>query len=213
MGVFYMLTQHQRGFLRDKLVLDTITQYKALDTEQIYRIFFSNLPNGKRIAQRRLARYIQLKILSRAKPAYSLSYYYYKGRRPSQPDHLLSLNWVLIWLGKYDKILNLTYEVDCGNLRCDAFVSTKSNNYFIEMDMAGSLNPFVKVKLYNDMYSSDSYLSQYWVKQATKFPEIIVVTTTKEKMETIRKHILDDNCNNLCFKVYLLDTLKKEVLR
>ena len=186
---------------------------RALDTEQVYQLFFRKLKNGKRICQRRLAKYVENKQANRAKPGYSLSYYYYCNRRPGQADHLLALNWVHIWLAKWEKITNWSYEVDYGILRCDAFAGTKAGNfYFVEMDMADSVNDFDKVKKYNKLYTEGLYESAWWVEKAKRFPAIIIVTTSPAKLKTIKESIKSENANGLDFRAYLLDELKGAVL-
>lgn len=167
------------------------------------------------MAQKRLQRLYELKKIRRTREAIDKPFLYYVGKKPGQMEHLISLNWVYIWLQSqikgWGQLHCFSREQDYKILRADAFSAIKDRKggfyfAFIEMDIAASGNEFKKVELYNALYASEKYSSWWWVDQASGFPPIIVVTTgSKEKL---LKRIESENSNNLEFRVYTLNEIK-----
>lgn len=187
----------------------------VLNTDQVHALFYDG-KNGKRLAQKKLQRLYEAKQLRRVRVAINQPYVYYTGKKPGQLEHLVSLNWVYIWLKNqikgWGELHCFNREQDYKVLRTDAFAGIKDRKngfyfLFIEMDIAESGNEFKKVQLYNMLYEKELYSSWWWVNMATGFPPIVVVTTgSKEK---ILRRIEPENTNNLEFRVYTLDEIKK----
>ena len=214
------MNSRQKGFLRNKEIINAVTRCGVLDTDQITSLIFSRLPSGRRIAQRRLKSLFDRGKLKRARDSIDLPYYYYTGEKPGQPEHKLAVNWVYLWytlrLKSWEELYCFQYEQDYGILRSDALagikntVTGKISFSFVEMDIAKSGNSFDKVAKYNLLYESDRYLSAWWVKYASGFPSVFVVTTNNKRLRSIQKWIDRDNKNGLEFQVYLLDQIKGE---
>jgi len=217
-----LLNNRQKGFLRNNEIIKAVNDRGVLDTDQITSLFFSQLPSGRRIAQRRLKSLFDNRKLKRARESVELPYYYFTGEKPGQPEHKLSLNWIYLWytlrLKSWEELYCFQYEQDYGILRSDALagikntVTGKISFSFVEMDIAKSGNSFDKVAKYNLLYESDRYLSAWWVKYASGFPSVLVVTTNSKRLKAIQRKIDRDNKNGLEFKVYLLDQIKGECL-
>ncbi len=149
-------------------------------------------------------------------------YIYYMDRKPGQLEHVLGVSWIFTWINITLKSMERLHSFDrevkeYKLIRPDAFMVIKNlwqdmlHFYFIELDIHKSGNDFSKkVKKYNELYSSGSYMNMWWVENAKKFPTIIVVTTGRVK--TIKEKIDKENINDLEFRVYSLDTIKEECL-
>jgi hypothetical protein len=147
--------------------------------------------------------------------------YAYFINRIEQIDHVILLNWFLIWQCSNprtwgDKLQSFSYEQDYDILRADAFViyrNTLSGSYtfsFVEMDRTE--NVFDKVKKYNELYASGKYLNSWWKRLAKGFPSIHIVTTNTRRLRLIQDAIKHSNKHGLEFKAYLISDVKKEVL-
>ncbi|WP_051534132.1 replication-relaxation family protein [Desulfitibacter alkalitolerans] len=214
-----MLTNHKKGYLRDRRILEAINKHGVLDTDQIEVLFFNGIKNSKRIAQKRLLKLYETKKIKRGRDIPGAPFYYYSGKKSDQLDHLLSVNWVYIWtmanLRSWEQLLSFEYEQDYRILRCDCFVGisnavTKENKfYFVEVDLGS--NPFDKVSKYNNLYQSGEYSGAWWVPKTNRFPAILVVTNSKNRKTNIEELIKKENTNNLEFNVKLLEDIKSEV--
>lgn len=212
------MSNHRKGFLRDRAILEAIERHEILNTEQICLLFFKSLNNGLRIAQRRLKALYERKLVNRARESFSEPYYYFVGKRPAQVAHKLGINWVYVWLTvrlkSWEEMFCFIAEQDYGILRADALAGIKNTVtgevrfYFVEFDNAESGNHFDKVTKYNALYESEQYTAAWWVDYASRFPAVLVVTTNPRRLKTIQGHIERENTNGLEFKVCLLDEIK-----
>jgi len=188
----------------------------ALSTEQVSLLFFGGIKNSVRMAQKRLQRLYEQKKLRRVRESVNRPYYYYTGTRPGQIEHLVSLNWVYIWMQcrsmGWGRMHCFSREPDYKILRPDAFAGIRDKNgrfyfAFVEMDLAESGNHFDKVAKYNQLYASEKYAGWWWVPLATGFPPVIIVTTGRK--ERIQKHVNRENPHGLEFRVYTLEEIIK----
>ena len=213
-----MLTNHQKGYHRDREVIDTIDEMKVLDTDQIKLLHYPSY----RVAQRRLKILSDKQAISRVRESIDRPYYYYIDKR-TQAAHIIGINWARISL-EHNKqsayrLEMCEYEPDYDFIRPDAVISFASTGlkkdyltYFIEFDQSTrNRSNFDKIKKYNQLYEKTNlWRSQWWVQDY--FPDILIVTETKERQKVIEKQIERDNKNNLVFNVRLLDRIKGELM-
>jgi len=212
------INNRQKGCSRDKAILQAVEEYRALNTDQIYSIFFSSLPTGQRKAQERLTRLHRMAKIQRTR--FGDTYTYYHGEKSGLLAHLLGLNWVRIWIEKkcrsWEQVQSFTYEQDYGILRTDSFVAVKNKVaqtfkfYFVEMDRG--TNEFDKVRKYCQLFKKGDYSSWWWVKLTDRFPPVLIVTTAPRRAETINRLIEIENVEGLEFRLLLLDEIKREVM-
>lgn len=208
--------------MRDKSIYYLLESMGALNTDQIRLLVFKG--NCLRIVQRRLtilstSPYAKIK---RERLRLGEPYVYYMDRKPGQIDHVLGVSWVYTWinvtLSNMEKIHCFDREAkEYKTIRPDAFVGIKNlwqdamYFYFVELDIGRSGNDFAKkVKKYNEVFNSESYMGMWWVPLSKRFPAIIVVTTGRIK--TIKEKIEKENVNGLEFRVYSLEQIKEECL-
>lgn len=211
-----MQNPRAKGSARDKEILHAIAEYRALDADQVWALYFSRIKHGRRKAQDRLLTLHRRGELQRTR-AGAYVYYY---ERPKQLKHLIGVNWVRIWLGaglkSWEKLSQYHYEVDYRVLRADAFATVRNTVagghrfYFIEMER--SHNGFDKVQKYCKLFEREAYKGWWWVKLTNRFPPILVVTTTPGKARHIERVIGEQNTAGLEWRVLLLDDLRREVL-
>lgn len=209
----------QKGYHRDKLIISEIESKKALSTDQIIALFFYDMKWGKRKAQERLKKIYDRKQIKRTRCSPESPFVYYTDKKSGQLDHLISTNWVYVWLyrscSQWEHMWYWGTEIDYGILRCDALCGIKNNFtntvdfYFIELDR--SSNRFDKIEKYNAFYTSGKYLSQWWVKYTDKFPVVLCVTEHLNRVKLIKDSIERNNSSDLRFRVYLLDDLINKV--
>lgn len=215
-----MMSPHQRGYYRDNAILTAIEKHLVLNTEQIQFMFFRDIKNGQRIAQRRLQALYESKRVNRGRNSMYTPCYYYMGKKINQVEHTLAVNWIYVWfynqLKTWEQITEFSREIDFKILRADAFIgikntiSNKHKFYFIEADISD--NPFDKVQKYNLLYESGKCLGLHWTKLTDRFPAIKIVTHSISRLKEIHKHIDQENYNGLEFKVMTFDKLKGDVV-
>ncbi len=219
-----LLNDRQRGYLRDKRILELITRCRCLNTDQVQSLIFPGMASGRRKAQMRLKRLTEQGRLQRWRYALDepFSYYADPDRPIGQMEHTVLLNWMYVWLiqrlKSWEQLHSFQYEMDYGILRCDAFAAVRNNVTgtfrfaFLELDRAESGHKFRKVQLYNDLYESDNYADDWWVPLAKRFPPILMATTTTRQKAKIEKAVEAENRNGLEFQVYLVESLRQEVI-
>lgn len=142
------------------------------------------------------------------------------GARHGRLEHLLSLNWVYVWLSAglkpWEQIHCFEYEVNFKILQADALcaikntVTGKFKFFFVELDR--SSNDFDKVLKYNELYGSEGYAGHWWAELANRFPPILIVTTSTRRAAHIRERIKKENTNGLEFRVMLIDEIKEGLI-
>ena len=215
-----MLSNHAKCSHRDKELFRLLETHGALNTDQIKLLLFPD--NVLRIVQRRLKKLTDRKAIKRARISLDEPNYYYTDSKPGQLEHVLGVSWIYVWitstLNSMERLHSFNREVkDYKLVRPDAFVGIKNlwkdslTFLFVELDIDESGNDFgVKVRRYNDLYASESYIKMWWVPLSKRFPPIIVVTTGRVKK--LNEKIQKENVHNLEFKVYSLDYVKEECL-
>jgi hypothetical protein len=107
-------TNHQKGYRRDRLVLETIQEWGVMDTEQIRLMFYPSA----RVAQRRLRVLTNKGRLKRTREVTEQSYAYFIKRF----DHdRITLNWARIWLTKrlesWEVLESFCYDSNTATIR------------------------------------------------------------------------------------------------
>ena len=215
------MNNYQKCSRRDKLLMDLLESQICLTTDMIHKLLFKG--NCLRITQRRLEKLSSQPYpkINRDRRKLGEPYFYYLDRKPGQLDHVLGVSWIFTWisltLANMDRLHSFDREVKYKAIRPDAFCAIKNlwqdafHFYFVELDVNRSGHDFgKKVKKYNELFSSGSYIDQWWVPLSKRFPAIIVATTGKVK--NIEEKIERENVNGLEFRVYSLDGIKEECL-
>lgn len=209
------MNNRKLGLDRDNEILHNIEAFKCLCTDQVGIRLFRGQKAGLRKAQERLLKLHQRGYIERTRV--EGQYAYYQGERPGMLLHLLSLNWVRMWieanLKSWETIHAFNYEPDYSFVRPDAFVSIKNtvNNKhrfaFVEMDR--STNPFDKIPKYCRLFEQIG--KYWWTKYTDRFPPVLVVTTTLNRAKQIDSFIQRENKAGLEFQVHLLDKIKGDL--
>lgn len=211
------INQRLKGCRRDNDILTALEQYRALNTDQVWVKFFSDIPTGRRKAQERLLKLQQRKQVNRYRLENGTFAYYL--HKPKLIEHLIGVNWGRLWLERQARSWETTqwqYEVKFRSLRADGLLLLRNNftgkyrAFLVEHDCA--TNPFNKVKLYNKAYQEEEYTVHWWAKYLSRFPPIVVITTTPVRAKNIQKIIATENICNLEFQVYLISQIVKEVM-
>lgn len=212
------MSNHTKGFCRDNAILAALKEWQVLDSEQLKLLFFKSV--SLRMAQKRLSRLTVLHKVHRQRDYMCQPYYYYLERKPGQINHRLGVNWIRMWLQQStnswgDTLYLWQYEPNYNTVRPDGFVGMKNTftgkTRFCFIERECDTNPFIKVKLYNDLYASGSCGGTWWAKQSDRFPAIVVVVESAARMDAVKKLIEKDNKHGLEFKVYLLDQIIRDV--
>lgn len=208
----------ERSSRRDRLVLRYLDLLGALTTEQVRCLCFSDMATGERKAQQRLRRMYDLGLVKRARPSLDSPMVYWTVARPVQLEHTIARNWVYCWLAKHlmwwEKVAGWYPEEDYEILRCDALaqvrntVTGKSRFIFVEVDLSD--NRFDKVQKYTELCRRG--IDAWWAEEAEVFPEVLVVTENRKRLETIRKAVREQNPLGLRFDVRLLSEVKRGAL-
>ncbi|MDQ7790354.1 MAG: hypothetical protein RDU41_09935 [Clostridia bacterium] len=218
------MTDREKGYRRDRAIIDLVTERRCVSADQIEALLFQGMLSGQRVCQRRLEKLTAREQLLRWRNALDQPYAYYLDAesRIDQMAHTVLLNWVYCWqlrrLKSWERIHSWSYEMDYGILRADAFAAIKNTVTgtfrfaFVELDRAESGNKFDKITKYNDLYESDNYADSWWLPLAKRFPPILMATTTTRQKAKIEKAVEAENRNGLEFQVYLVESLRQEVI-
>ena len=206
-----------QGSRRDKLILQTIEKWGALNTDQTQLLFFSGIQYGQRKAQDRLLALYRSGKLNRK--MVEGTYCYFLDNK-GLLKHTVGVNWSRLWMEQnlpdWEKIHSWSYEQDYKILRCDSFVAIKNTItgkfrfMFVEMDRG--TNAFDKVAKYNKLYKDEKYASWWWVKLTERFPAVQVVTIHPTRQKLIESEIERANECGLEFKIVMLDDIRGEVM-
>jgi len=210
----------QKGLKRDKLILQTIEEWGALDAQQVQAMYF-NMEYGQRKAQEVLLRLYRRGKLNRGRGE-DCFYYYVTDKAPGMIKHLIATNWVRLWhlkkIASWERLHSWSYEQDYKILRCDGFASIKNNMTgkfrfaFIEMDR--NTNAFDKIEKYNKLFDQQDKLSgRWWFALTDTFPAVVIVTVHPNRKNLIAGQVEASNKNNLNFIVKYLDDIKGEVIK
>jgi hypothetical protein len=186
-------------------------------TEQIAALSFVGKYRLK-MARRRLLSLTEHGRVTRRRFAPYASNVYCTETWPKQWEHRLGINWVYCWLQQNlrpgESLYHWQTPYYAGSLRPDAFWGIRSGDTslfgFLELDR--NTNSFDKVRLYNKYFKEKAYQGEWWPQRTTKFPSILIVTTTPARANKIRHHIATDNACGLTFHVHLLDELRNKVV-
>lgn len=196
-----------------------IEKFKVLNTEQIKILFFSDVKNGDRGANKTLQRLREKqKVIYSNRRYFNETAYHFidkKYKNHPQIEHMLLTNWVYIWfknsyLSKSEIPFHFQHEYTYSTLRADGFLGidnlAKKQKifYFIESDL--SHNAFDKIVKYNTLFENvDEWKDSWWTKYADGFPAIFIATCRKDY---VMSKLAFENKNNLVFKVYDVDQIK-----
>lgn len=198
---------------RDREILNHIEEYRMLD---IYQIYLLGLFPSLYTAQRRMGKIAAAKKVSRLR-LISGCFAYYLDKRPQQVEHIIGINNYRFWL-KQHLPSGVTLEhweypdnTDKNDVRPDALYvtyspwrETKKKFYFLEYETGSKIN--TKIADYNRFFSSERYRTQWWAKEATGFPTIVIVT--EGSTVSLEKKIASEK---LEFVVYPSEKIKKEI--
>jgi hypothetical protein len=210
----------QRGYYRDREILDYVERCGALTTDQIAALLFANLKTGLRKAQERLQKLHGRKQLLRSRLFVTNCYIYHMEKLAPHTDHTIDVNWALIWLIRrmqtWERIVEWEYEPDYGRLRPDLLfvventVTKKCRGMFVELDRSPR-NRWDKIEKYGELFKSGAYLGAWWVERMERFPPILVATTREARARAIKSQIEQKNASGLRYTVMVLEAMKQEV--
>lgn len=197
------MNNHRLCSQRDRDIEGALVDWKALDLYQIAHMFFPSL----RTTRRRMTQLVEMKKVNRVRVSVDLPYFYYIGKRPAQIEHRIGTNYVRLFLGRWEAIRSWEYEPAYYDfVRPDGFCGAQDGFYFVEFDRG--FDPFNKVEIYNDLRSSGKYRSAWWVKQAKRFPVVMVVTCDEGRKRAIEQQTKSSEVE---FRVYLYEKVKEAV--
>lgn len=209
------------GRERDRAILRTLEEWRVMDSWQITAIHFADIEYGHRKCQDRL-----LKLFKKNKVVRWMDddgYVYALDEKPGRAEHMLAVNWVRVYLqsslANWEKMHCFDYESDYAFMRPDAFTAIKNTFtgefrfFFVELDR--SQNKFDKVRKYSRLYEeiNTGHFDRWWLKLTTRFPTIMVVTTSQSRKEKILQLVAEENQAGLNFDVRLLSDVRKEVVK
>lgn len=121
------MNNHQKGYRRDRAVIETLQDWGTMDTEQLRILFY----HSARVAQRRLKILTAKGKIKRFHEVIGLPYIY----SLSKPDNVrLTLNWLRIWLVKrlksWEVIETFDYETNTCIIKNTVQNTIKTYNFF-----------------------------------------------------------------------------------
>lgn len=105
------MNNHQKGYRRDRTVIEALKEWGTLDTEQLRILFYPSV----RVAQRRLKILVGKGKIRRFRESVELPYIYCIGKADTVR---LTLNWLRIWLLRRLKSWEVIEEFDYSTNTC-----------------------------------------------------------------------------------------------
>jgi len=236
------MNTRQKGYYRDKCIIEAIEEFEVLTTEQIYYLIFTNIKFGIVKCRERLRILKEKsKINSIRVDINECNYYFinnkYKNNRFIVHD--INRNWGYIYnlylykQKEYYKFVDIKneYVFKCGQ-RADGIIGfrnyvTNEHRYvIIESDRVDSRNKFNKIREYVDIYREGRYKNEFWYKKVNRFPHVLIVCDSEKKKSKVLEIEKRDNIKfvgidesigkevklSLKFIVITVDEIKKEVI-
>lgn len=153
---------------RDRGILDFIETMGAATTSQITRVFFQDLKQGQRIAQRRLALMHKEKMLKRAKANINAEYCYYTKGSQQQHKILITEFYVkLMGIGGIIKDFDIQKRIE--NVIPDAYIEYdyKGYRHFI----------FLEAERSNNRFNQEKYEDLLTKRIMPIFPKVVIITS------------------------------------
>jgi len=233
------MNTRQKGYYRDKCIVEAIEMFECLNTEQIYYLFFTNIKFGIVKCRERLRVLKEKGKINSIRVDINECNYYFISKKSKFMIHDINRNWGYIYLlymykfKEYYKFIDIKneYVMKCGQ-RADGIIGFKNyvTNEFryviIESDRVDSRNKFNKIKEYVDIYRSGNYKKEFWFDKVRRFPHILIVCDSDKKKEKILEIEKKDNIkfviyderigkevrNSLKFIIVTVDEIKKEAI-
>lgn len=152
---------HKFAKRRDNEVIDTLSLWHCLDTQQINILFFGSL----RVAQRRLTILTNKNLVNRSRSYIDESNCYYIGKIPDNYKKIIALNWVRIWLQKNTSYGNKLVEFKYFDQHYDGVATVQNRlanrEITIKIDVINSINDFKPNKYkVNDISFCENILTE-----------------------------------------------------
>ncbi|WP_088227837.1 hypothetical protein [Desulfosporosinus sp. FKB] len=217
-----VMTNIQKGLIRDQAILDTITFCKVMDTNQIAELFF-RFPSGLRKCQARMKILVDKRLVKKTRLSLDTATIYYRKKLPDHVPHALGVTWCYVWMKRQYGENLLTFELEqlkeFGDiLQADALCSVKISItgeirwFCIEFETGLNRNRFDKVEKYVSLYNREGIPGSPLLKRLNnpqRFPKIIVVTDSVRRAQQIKEFIANAN-TKVKFEVHLLSAIKEE---
>ncbi|MTI65137.1 MAG: hypothetical protein FH753_00855 [Firmicutes bacterium] len=160
---------------RDQEVIKFIEKFKVAKTSTLTELFYPST----RVAQRRLAKIVEHRLLNRSRAYVSTEYMYYINRKPKQLRHKLILSNFYGELSKMFSLIGFNVEQTFSDLRADGFAGFKLNK-----DDDTSFLAFIEVEISNNKFNTEKYkkflyTQEYKTCGLDTFPQIIAITNKK----------------------------------
>jgi len=232
------MNTRQKGYYRDKCIVEAIDQFECLNTEQIYYLFFTSIKYGIVKCRERLRILKEKEKINSIRVDINECNYYFTNKKSKFMIHNINRNWGYIYLlymykfKEYYKFVDIKneYVFKCGQ-RADGIIGFKNyvtNEYryvIIESDRVDSRNKFNKIREYVDIYKEGRYKSEFWYKKVNRFPNVLIVCDSEkkklkvldiEKRDNIKFVVYDESIGkevklSLKFIVVTIDDIKKKL--
>ena len=232
------MNTRQKGYYRDKCIVEAIDQFECLNTEQIYYLFFTSIKYGIVKCRERLRILKEKEKINSIRVDINECNYYFTNKKSKFMIHDINRNWGYIYnlyLYKYKEYykfvdINNEYVFKCDQ-RADGIIGFKNyvTNEFryviIESDRVNSRNKFNKIKEYVDIYREGRYKNEFWYKKVNRFPNVLIVCDSEkkkvkvleiEKRDNIKFMVYDESIGkevklSLKFIIVTIDDIKKKL--
>ena len=232
------MNTRQKGYYRDKCIVEVIEMFECLNTEQIYYLFFTSIKYGIVKCRERLRILKEKEKINSIRVDINECNYYFTNKKSKFMIHNINRNWGYIYLlymykfKEYYKFVDIKneYVFKCGQ-RADGIIGFKNyvtNEYryvIIESDRVDSRNKFNKIREYVDIYKEGRYKSEFWYKKVNRFPNVLIVCDSEkkklkvldiEKRDNIKFVVYDESIGkevklSLKFIVVTIDDIKKKL--
>ena len=192
---FKYMNTRQKGYYRDKCIVETIEMFECLSTLQIYLLIFTNVKCGIVKCRERLRVLKKKDKINSVRLDINMCNYHFIDKKSKFMIHDINRNWGYIYLlylykqKEYYRFIDIDNEYVMQNniQRADGIIGFKNyvtNEYryvIIESDRVDSRNKFNKIKEYVDIYREGKYKNEFWYSRVKRFPNVLIVCDSEKK--------------------------------
>lgn len=162
---------------RDLKIISMIQNFGAVDSGQIYRVFFREAHQGELICRRRLNEIIKHADIKREKDPITGRYIYYTKKAQLRHKVLIAEFYVRLLTGP-GRVEAFEAHCSFGDIRPDAFVTYfyREQVYLFFLEVQISANP-LNVAKYERLYASGDW-------KLPVFPRLVVVSDRRWRVAT-----------------------------
>jgi hypothetical protein len=200
--------------LRQRLIFSVLSDLSILSRNQIQLLLFNEASGyAEWKTCERLKKFYDAGLVKRGRCNVENCYVYWLDQKPEDPDRVVLVNWVYVYLRQTGQLEEFIREYKCNeNLIADAYFIFRGEPYFLVFHRLANKPPVSDMlQKYIRYAESEQWLTNNW-PGGNQFAGILIVCETEESKLNIAKVVHQENVLNLRVSVCTLEKLGEDTL-